>query len=350
MKKTEVLRAWAHILSGRRPSLSIELTRECPLRCPGCYAYGDGHLGEGAPNLRSVSDFKGDELVQRVLQVVAEHKPLHLSIVGGDPLVRYRELEVLLPELARRGVQVQVVTSAFRTIPVAWAKIPGLCIVVSVDGLAPEHDLRRRPATYDRILKSIEGHRNLISVHCTITAQMLSRANYLAEFAEFWSARPETKRIWFSIYTPQRGEVAPEMVSPEQRAEVVKRLLAIRRYDPKLDMHESAIRALASPPASPKHCTFARTTTTLSADLKTRVTPCQFGGNPDCSQCGCVASAGLHALSEHKLISTLRVGHLFDLSFKLGNTICGHKEIPKTPQAVPAGDTLVTLPPSSGVR
>ena len=190
----------------------------------------------------------------------------------------------------------------------------------------------------------------MISVHCTITAQMLSRANYLADFAEFWSARPETKRIWFSIYTPQRGEIVPEMVSPAQRIEVVQRLLAIRRYDAKLDMHESAIRALANPPASPNKCTFARTTTTLSADLKTRVTPCQFGGDPDCSQCGCVASAGLHALSEHKLFSTLRVGHLFDLSFKFGNTICGRKEIPMVSHTVQPTEALVTLPPSSGAQ
>ena len=45
MKKSEVLQAWSAILSGRAPSLSIEITKECPLRCPGCYAYGDDHLG-----------------------------------------------------------------------------------------------------------------------------------------------------------------------------------------------------------------------------------------------------------------------------------------------------------------
>ena len=27
--------------------LSIEITRECPLSCPGCYAYDDAHLGGG---------------------------------------------------------------------------------------------------------------------------------------------------------------------------------------------------------------------------------------------------------------------------------------------------------------
>lgn len=350
MKKTEVLRAWGRILSGRRPSLSIELTRECPLRCPGCYAYGDAHLGAGAPNLRKLADFKGDELVTRVLRVVDAYKPLHLSIVGGDPLVRYRELEKLLPELSRRGVHVQIVTSAFRVIPVAWANIPKLSVVVSVDGLAAEHDLRRRPATYERILKNIEGHRETISIHCTITAQMLNRATYLGDFVDFWSSRPEIKRIWFSVYTPQRGEVAAEIVSPGQRAQIVSRLLAIREREPKLDMHATAIRALLKPPGSPAECTFARTTTTLSADLKTRVTPCQFGGDPDCSQCGCMASAGLHALAEHRLLSMVRVGDLFDLSFKVGNTVRGPEEIPRKPPSADHSDPLVTLRSSSDAQ
>src|SRR6201997_3648420 len=106
MKTTEVLRAWARILSGRAPSLSIEITKECPLRCPGCYAFDAAHLG-GTTQLRELSDFKGDELVERILALVDEHKPLHVSLVGGDPLVRYRELNLLLPEIKKRGVYTQ---------------------------------------------------------------------------------------------------------------------------------------------------------------------------------------------------------------------------------------------------
>jgi MoaA/NifB/PqqE/SkfB family radical SAM enzyme len=60
-----IISAWGKILRGIKPNLSIELTRECPLRCPGCYAYGDNHLG-GDVTLRSLADFKGDELVARV--------------------------------------------------------------------------------------------------------------------------------------------------------------------------------------------------------------------------------------------------------------------------------------------
>ena len=119
MKTSEVFQAWSRILSGRAPSLSIEITKECPLRCPGCYAFDAAHLG-GETQLRQLSDFKGDELVSKVVAIVDEHKPLHVSIVGGDPLVRYRELERILPQLESRGVHTQVVTSAFRIIPAEW--------------------------------------------------------------------------------------------------------------------------------------------------------------------------------------------------------------------------------------
>ena len=77
-----VLQTWGRTLIGQVPSLSLEITRECPLRCPGCYAYEDAHLG--GTNLRSLSDFKGEELIARVLRLMDQYKPLHLSIVGGD--------------------------------------------------------------------------------------------------------------------------------------------------------------------------------------------------------------------------------------------------------------------------
>src|SRR6201996_4090582 len=129
MQTSEILKAWGKILRGQRPSLSIEITRECPLRCPGCYAYEDAHLGGGV-TLRQLNDRKGQELVDGVLEVVDRLKPLHLSIVGGDPLVRYRELEIMVPLLLARGIHVQVVTSAFRQLPPEWASLPHLNVVV----------------------------------------------------------------------------------------------------------------------------------------------------------------------------------------------------------------------------
>ena len=315
MKFTEVISAWRKILKGERPSLSIEITRECPLQCPGCYAYDDAHLGGGA-TLRSLADRKGQELIDGVLALVDRIRPLHLSIVGGDPLVRYRELESMIPLLLKRGIHVQVVTSAFRPLAASWAGLPHMNVVVSIDGLQPEHDIRRAPATYDRILKNIAGQN--ITIHCTVTGQMMKRPGYLREFLEFWSPQREIRKVWFSLFTPQRGDQLPEMLQPEERARAIADMLALRQEFPKLDMPEGMIRQFATPPASPKDCVFALTTQTLSADLKTKIVPCQFGGDPDCSSCGCIASMGLAAVAAHRLGGIIPVGAIFKASIKIG--------------------------------
>ena len=315
MKTTEVLQAWNRILQGRAPSLSIEITRECPLRCPGCYAFDAAHLG-GTTQLRDLADYKGDELVSRILALVDELRPLHVSLVGGDPLVRHRELDALLPQLDARGVHVQVVTSAFRVIPTAWMDLKRLNVVVSVDGQQPEHDARRKPATYERILNNIRGTR--VTIHCTITSQIADRPGYLHQFLRFWTQRPEIKRVWFSLFTPQRGSTDVEILTPAQRASTIEVMRRLAVTYPKLDMPEAVIREFATPPRSPKECIFARTTQTVSADLKTMIHPCQFGGDPDCSQCGCIASMGLAAVGHHRVVGPITAGHLFQLSARIG--------------------------------
>src|ERR1700747_904123 len=99
----EVLSAWRGILGGAAPMLSIEITRECPLSCPGCYAYGDAHLGSGKL-LSELNDFRGAALVSGVLDLVRRRRPMHVSLVGGEPLVRHRELSAILPELSAMNI------------------------------------------------------------------------------------------------------------------------------------------------------------------------------------------------------------------------------------------------------
>lgn len=332
MHTSQVFQAWGKILKGERPSLSLEITRECPLRCPGCYAYDDAHLGGGL-TLRELADRRGQALVDGVLEVVDRLKPLHLSIVGGDPLVRFRELEVMIPLLLQRKIHVQIVTSAFRTMGPNWASQPRLHIVVSVDGLQPEHDVRRTPATYDRILKNIAGQR--VTIHCTVTGQMMKRPGYLADFLEFWTPRPEVKKVWFSLFTPQVGDQLPEILTAEERARVIAEMTQLRKQYPKLDMPETVIRQFATPPQSPQDCVFALTTQTLSADLQTKITPCQFGGKPDCASCGCIASMGLAAIADHKLGGILSVGSIFRASIQFGQNRASVRARHQPKQALP---------------
>jgi MoaA/NifB/PqqE/SkfB family radical SAM enzyme len=311
----EVLSGWGKVLAGKAPMLSIEITRECPLSCPGCYAYGDAHLG-GETVLRDLRDFRGEQLVTGVLDLVRKHRPLHVSLVGGEPMVRHRELSSILPALSSMNIFTLVVTSGVIPIPTQWMAIPRLRVAVSVDGLPEHHDVRRKPATYERILKNIEGRE--INVHWVITRPMLQRADYLAEYVAFWNAQPEVKNMWVSLYTPQVGEQSAEMLTAEDRRFVARELPRLRHKFPKLQVGELYAEAFVAPPVSPADCIFAKMSVNYSADLKTRVEPCVFGGTPDCSQCGCSASSAMHSIRNVKIAGPLRVGHLVGASMNLG--------------------------------
>ena len=314
----ELFVAWGRILSGQIPMLSIEITRECPLSCPGCYAYGDSHLG-GEVNLRDLSDFRGDALVDGVLDLVRKHKPMHVSLVGGEPMMRHRELNRILPALSEMGVFALVVTSGVIPIPADWMNIPRLRVAVSVDGLPEEHDVRRKPATYQRILRNIEGRE--VNIHWVITRQMLARPGYLEEYVSFWSWRPEVDRIWVSLYTPQIGEQSSEMLTPEDRLSLSRSLPALALQYPKLLMKTGIAEAFVNAPKNPDDCAFSKLSANYSADLSSRVEPCVFGGTPDCSQCGCAISSALHWIKTVKVAGPVNIGHFINGSIRVGRWV-----------------------------
>ncbi len=313
MQVGDIMRAWGMILQGQKPTLSIEITKECPLRCPGCYAFEDQHLGTGV-NLRQLGDFKGDELVRRILKLADEHRPLHLSLVGGDPLVRYREVGQVLPHCW-----------PVESLPVGLQRVPG------DDGCTEVYaGLRSRcrwtgshpcsmpaqTATYERILKNISNQR--VTIHCTITGQMMKRQGYLEEFIQFWSGVDAVEKVWFSMFTPQRGDEMPEILTTAERAEAIRVIHDLRERYPKVAMPKRLVDHFNSPPSSPSDCIFSQVTETISADFQTSITPCQFGGDPDCSQCGCMASMALAAVGAYKVGGLIPAGALFRGSVKIG--------------------------------
>src|SRR5579863_6185251 len=314
----DLARAWWRVLSGHVPMLSIEITRECPLNCPGCYAYGDSHLG-GDTTLRELSDLRGDSLVDGVLNLVRRHKPLHVSLVGGEPMIRHREVSRILPALDDMGVFSMVVTSGVIAIPQEWMDIPRFRVAVSVDGLPEHHDERRKPATYDRILDNIAGRS--VNVHWVITRPMLERASYLEEYVAYWNARKEVDHIWVSLYSPQLSEDSAERLTAPDREIVAQELPRLRRLYPKLLVPEGMARAFMKPPENPADCLFSKMSLNFSADLKTHVEPCVFGGTPDCSQCGCSISSALHWIRDIRIVGPLKVGHMVRSSLAVGSAV-----------------------------
>ena len=87
--------------------------------------------------MRGVRDFRGESLINGILQLVRKHRPVHVSLVGGEPMVRRKELDQVLPTLGQMGIHTLLVTSAVIPIPREWMKIPRLRV-----------DLRANTAKY----------------------------------------------------------------------------------------------------------------------------------------------------------------------------------------------------------
>jgi hypothetical protein len=204
---------------------------------------------------------------------------MHVSLVGGEQLVRHRELSQILPVLSSMKVHTMVVTSAV--------------------GLPEHHDVRRKPASYERILKNIDGCR--VNIHRTLTRQMLQQAGYIEEYISFWDSRPEVARIWVSTYTPQKNEQNVESLICADREFAVEELLKAKSRHPKLLMNRGIAQTICRPPEHPTQWMFAQMSTNYTADLSTQVEPCIFLGAPDCAQCGCAISSGLHWLKNIRL-------------------------------------------------
>ncbi|MGE3577787.1 MAG: radical SAM protein, partial [Vicinamibacterales bacterium] len=89
-------------------------------------------------------------------------------------------------------------------------------------------------------------------------------------------------------------------------------------------------------------CVFAQTTHCVSSDFTTTVTPCQFGGNPDCLNCGCIASAGLEAIGRHRIQGVIPVGRIFHGSVAIGRAVArlrgrgSASAVPPRPSSTPA--------------
>jgi hypothetical protein len=111
------------------------------------------------------------------------------------------------------------------------------------------------------------------------------------------------------------------MLTPDDRERVVAALMLLRRQYSKLKMPESVIEVYRRPPASPDDCIFAKTTTCISADFEHAIAPCQFGGTPDCANCGCMASAGLAAVGRHRLGGMIPIDALVNSSFRIGDRV-----------------------------
>ena len=156
----------------------------------------------------------------------------------------------MLPILSARGIYTMVVTSGVIPIPAEWTSLPRVTVAISVDGLPEHHDERRKPATYERILRNIAGRR--VYIHWTAVRAHVQDLGYAERYLEFWSAREEVHRIWMSVYTPQRGEQSAERLTLEDRARLAEAIPGLARKYPKFLIKSGMARAILESAPEPR--------------------------------------------------------------------------------------------------
>ena len=92
--------------------------------------------------------------------------------------------------------------------------------------------------TYARIWKTFPVTRSLP------TARLPASDGYLGEFCEFWSARSEARKIWFSLFTPRKISCA-RSGSAEDRVRAVSEIAQLRTQYAKVDMPQAVLDGLA---------------------------------------------------------------------------------------------------------
>jgi hypothetical protein len=147
---------------------------------------------------------------------------------------------------------------------------------------------------------------------------MMQERHYLRDFAAYWSTRPEARKIWFSLFTPQEGQPSQERLAESDRELATRQLATLSLQFPKVHMPKLLLDGYSRPPRHPGECIFAEITTCISADLSTEIGPCELGGNPVCRECGCIASAGLAAVGRYRLAGLVPVHSIFRLSKRFG--------------------------------
>ncbi len=290
VKRNDKLPVWGRGPYGTKPFLALEITRSRPFDRRGWRVFHASRT-EGGLDPRRSAEFRGEELVERCLALVKRLLPVRIALFGGEPLVRRNEIARLVPEFDRLGIEVQLITSGLLPIPPEYRMWDNLQIVIALEEPRAECCGGSSATRYRRILDNILGQ--TITVHCTITKQSINAPARLRNVAEFWSARDEVRAILFSLYTPNDLLNSEKRLLPTDRQAIVKELNLIRHNFSKVYLPDSVLARFLHPPQCPSECGLAQTTSCVAADLVSNLIPCPLSGNPVCSECGLIASAGL---------------------------------------------------------
>jgi sulfatase maturation enzyme AslB (radical SAM superfamily) len=271
---------------------SIDVTKECNLRCRHCYffeqeeAYGDDDL-----------TIEGWE--QKLQKLKAESPAwefpfLQCTWVGGEPLVRKK-----LIERCRKYFRYNtVVTNG--TIPLPdW---PDVSWYISIDGDEAMHEyIRNKKGIYKRAIRNVREHPDLrVTIAYCITKQ---NAHCVEQAVIDW-ARAGATHMTFDFYTPIETINEDLWMDFPERDRMLDKLIALKRvYRDFIALPERAFELMKAQNSRSvtDNCLFAKKSFAFGpqGELKEK---CMMGPKADCDRCGCVVPFYMASLVDRERI------------------------------------------------
>ena len=283
---------------------SIDVTKECNLRCAHCYFF-EGGEGE-APAWKGKDDLTIEEWSAKLeamkqKQSLLEFPFFQCTWVGGEPLVRKDLIEV-----GRKYFRYNtVVTNG--TIPLPdW---PDVNWYISVDGDEATHErIRRKKGIYRRAMKHVSERPNLkVTVAYCITRE---NAHCLEQAIVDW-AGAGAAHMTFDFFTPVGALTTDSQFLPlAERDRVLDQLLALKKiYGDFFVLPERVFRMMKSDRCRTvtDNCLFAERGFAFGPD-GTRKEKCMMGPDADCDRCGCVVPFYMASLTRRRDIVSDMMG------------------------------------------
>ena len=269
---------------------SIDVSKECNLRCRHCYFFEQDYEGE----------LSVDQWIAKLEQLKrttsrTENPFFQCTWVGGEPLIR--------KDLIERGRKYfrhnTVVTNG--TIPLPnW---PDVNFYISIDGDEATHEyIRKKKGIYRRAMRNIAEHPELqVTIAYCITRD---NVHCIEQAVKDWAAAGAA-RMTFDFYTPIETIEEPLFLPLDERDRVLDLLLALKQvYGEFFVLPERVFRLMKSDVSKQvtDNCLFSVKSFALGPD-GTQKEKCMMGPKADCDRCGCVVPFYLASLVDRRLIA-----------------------------------------------
>jgi MoaA/NifB/PqqE/SkfB family radical SAM enzyme len=279
---------------------SIDVTKECNLRCAHCYFY-EGTEGE-APAYAGKEDLTDDQWIARLEELKSTKSMLEFPFfqctwVGGEPLVRKG-----LIEKARKYFRYNtIVTNGTIPLP-SW---PDVHWYISCDGDEETHErIRRKKGIYKRAMKHVAERPELtVTIAYCITKE---NAHCIERAVKDWAAAGAA-RITFDFFTPVADMCDDNdglFLPLHDRDAVLDKLMALKDiYGDFFVIPKRVFRLMKSDVSKrvTDNCMFESHGFALGADGIAKE-KCMMGPEADCDRCGCVVPFYMASLTDRRLV------------------------------------------------